>query len=345
MTGDAASGTTPDDSAAVAGRLLAQARLPALSGIGRLAGGKNNRVFQLDLADGGRAVLKRYHVDARDDRDRLGAEWRFLDYVWARGVRNVPQPLACDRGVSAGLYGFIDGRRLESAEIDAEVVAAAADFVVAINGEPRRPDDLAPGSEACFSLANHLATVDRRVARLDAIDLGAPRGEDAARFVATRLKPTWSAVRGRILTAAQEAGLDLAAPIGRPVVSPSDFGFHNMLRDAAGRSIFIDFEYAGRDDPAKLVCDFFCQPEVPVPAQFFDGFADRLAGALALSDADRHRCTLLLDAYRVKWVCIILNEFLPLGASRRAFADSGERAARCARQLARAETQIAPVSA
>jgi tyrosyl-tRNA synthetase len=29
---------------------------------------------------------------------------------------------------------------------------------------------------------------------------------------------------------------------------------------------FLDFEYAGWDGPAKLVCDFFCQPALPAPA-------------------------------------------------------------------------------
>ena len=56
-------------------------------------------------------------------------------------------------------------------------------------------------------------------------------------------------------------------------VSPSDFGFHNALREPSGRLRFIDFEYAGWDDPAKLVCDFFCQPAVPAPAGAFDRFA------------------------------------------------------------------------
>ena len=49
------------------------------------------------------------------------------------------------------------------------------------------------------------------------------------------------------------------------VLSPSDFGFHNALLGPDGKLCFIDFEYAGWDDPAKLICDFFCQPQTPVP--------------------------------------------------------------------------------
>src|SRR5690606_1492036 len=40
------------------------------------------------------------------------------------------------------------------------------------------------------------------------------------------------------------------------LLSPSDFGFHNMLRRDDGSLAFIDFEYFGWDDPAKLAADF-----------------------------------------------------------------------------------------
>ena len=58
-------------------------------------------------------------------------------------------------------------------------------------------------------------------------------------------------------------------------MSPSDFGFHNALATPGGRLVFIDFEYAGWDDPAKLANDFFCQPAVPVDARFYDDFVAR----------------------------------------------------------------------
>jgi hypothetical protein len=128
-------------------------------------------------------------------------------------------------------------------------------------------------------------------------------------------------------------------------LSPSDFGFHNSLIDEAGRFTFIDFEYAGRDDPAKLICDFFCQPALPVPLIHYERFAGRIFDGLELSAPHPARCRSLLDAYRIKWVCIILNDFLPVGAARRAFADAGARAERCASQLAKADEKLAQISA
>jgi Phosphotransferase enzyme family len=309
----------------------------------RLAGGKNNQVFRADMGQSEPLVLKRYFSDKRDTRDRLAAEWGFLQHAWSRGVRTIPQPLASDKAAQIGLYSFVPGRKLCAAELDAAQVDAAVDFVLAVNAAPRDPMVLAPGSEACFSLAQHLETVERRVARLSQLDPEAPHTEAAQRFVAGTLLPKWAAARARIVRAADAAGLSLDRVLAAEecCLSPSDFGFHNALADDAGRLSFLDFEYAGRDDPAKLVSDFFCQPEIPVPLEFHARFVARLADGLGLDQAGRVRCNILLDAYRIKWTCIILNDFLPLGAARRAFADAGQWAERCAAQLAKAAANVA----
>ncbi len=305
----------------------------------RLAGGRNNQVFRVDT-EAAPVVLKRYFTDARDTRDRLGVEWSFISHAWSRGVRVVPEPLACDRTEQAGLYSFIEGRKLTAAELAPAHVDAAIDFVLAVNAPPRPA--LAPASEACFSLAEHIATVERRVARLAMLDGEVPHVALARRLVAERLQPAWTTVKDQIVAGAAAVGLamDATIPADQVCLSPSDFGFHNALIDDAGKLTFLDFEYAGRDDPAKLVSDFFCQPEVPVPLAAHEHFIERLTGGLRLDEASVARCRLLIDAYQIKWTCIILNEFLPLGAARRAFADPVAWTQRCAEQLAKAEAKL-----
>jgi hypothetical protein len=323
----------------IATALIAKAGLPPLVALSRLAGGRNNRTFL--VATGGLpAVLKLYHTDPGDQRDRLGAEFAFLTYAWEAGIRNVPRPLACEPALQAGLYSFLPGRRLAAGELGARHLDAALEFVLALNASPRQAV-LAPASEACFSLREHEATVTRRVARLGRLAPEIPHREEAERFVHTSLEPAWVAVRARLAARAED--LDLSpetrlAP-GESCVSPSDFGFHNALVTDTEIG-FLDFEYAGCDDPAKLACDFFCQPDVPVPASGFAGFVRRLVAGLRLEPWHEARCAMLLDAYRVKWACIILNEFLPQGAARRAFAEGDRPAAHYAGQLDRAAAML-----
>src|SRR5690606_19558224 len=96
----------------------------------------------------------------------------FLQYAWSAGVRCVPRPIARQFMLRLGLYEFIEGRPATPADIDAQAAAEAADFVVSLN--QRRADSAAaklpPASDACFCLADHLASVDRRVEALRAIE-------------------------------------------------------------------------------------------------------------------------------------------------------------------------------
>lgn len=300
----------------------------------RLAGGRNNKVYQVKLDDGRDVVLKCYHHDERDSRDRLAAEFEFLTYICERNVKTTPKPLVRLNEKWAGLYSFVDGKRIEIEDISTNHILSAADFVRDINAIPRCPRELSAGSEACFSFSDHLETVERRVARLSNLDLDAPLLEEAKAFISLHLQPTWKNVHDHILAAIEGEGLALEEPLGESeiCVSPSDFGFHNALSHN-GRLTFIDFEYAGFDDPAKLVCDFFCQPQVPVPISLFDRFVDRVKTDLSLPDNHSKRCKILLDAYRVKWICIILNEFLPSEDARRKFSGAVDRSIRCKEQL------------
>nr|WP_249145830.1 phosphotransferase [Bradyrhizobium diazoefficiens] len=326
---------------ALADRLAESAGRGPARAVLRLAGGKNNQVYRIETGAGTPLVLKCYFNDPRDPRDRLRAEWDFLQYAWSRGIRSIPAPLAADAAAHAALYSFVEGRKLVASELEAAHVDAAIDFVLALNARPRAA--LAPGSEACFTLSEHVATIERRIARLATLDPDAPYAGEAKSFVSSRLLPGWDAVKSRLVAEARDAGLAMDQALGPDdcCLSPSDFGFHNALVDDAGRVTFVDFEYAGRDDPAKLVSDFFCQPEVPVPLAYHSHFIDRMTKGLALDETGAARCRLLLDAYQVKWACIILNDFLPLGAARRAFAETGAREARCADQLAKAATKLA----
>jgi hypothetical protein len=332
--------------------IAAAARLARSAGRGpprtlvQLEGGKNNRVFRVEFDEGPPLVLKSYFSDPRDPRDRLAAEWAFISYAWGRGVRALPEPIAGEPHSRTALYGFVPGRKLGAGEIGASEVDTAADFVLAVNAAPRNAAALAPGSEACFSLDQHLATVERRVRRLATLDPRAPHRAEAERLVAGGLVPTWRRLEAAIADRAQRRGIDRTTPIGNDAccLSPSDFGFHNALRRNDGRLIFLDFEYAGRDDPAKLVCDFFCQPEIPVATAYFERFLARIGDGLDLRAEDRLRCRLLLDAYRIKWTCIILNDFLPVGAARRTFADQGAWSTRCAAQIEKAQAKLAEIA-
>ena len=57
-----------------------------------------------------------------------------------------------------------------------------------------------------------------------------------------------------------------------------------------------------------------------MPRGYFERFLAAAAAGSRDSAALRERVRLLLPVYELKWCCIMLNEFLPVGDDRRAFA-------------------------
>lgn len=332
------------DTAAI-DRLMESAQLGPVQRIVPLAGGANNRAFRVEHQTG-LAFLKQYFRHPADPRDRLRAEFAFLRYANAAGLASVPRALAGDAGAGLGLFEYAQARMASAEDVTDSRIEKVIEFVRELNAERWRPAAtlLLTASEACFSLEEHLSTVNRRIDRLRGI---APRRDidrEAADFAQSSVLPLWKQVEQAARVEAIDCGFALDRAIDR-CVSPSDFGFHNVLIDAADRLTFVDFEYAGWDDPAKLICDFFCQPRIPIPTRYFARVAREIAGCAHHADATVARARLLLPVYQVKWVCILLNEFLRVSQERRAFSRSDDQAeARKSRQLALARLAIRRMS-
>lgn len=327
----------------IATALAALAGRPRPEHLAPLAGGRNNQVFRVDTA-GEPFVLKLYHRDPNDPRDRLAHEWSFLTYARQRNVAAVPEPIAVDTEAGASLLSFVPGERVQAGQVERWHLDEALSFILQLNAPGATAARLPLAAEACMSVADHLSIVDRRVERLRNLDPEAPCCAAAEELVRGELLPLWRETRERVSGATRTLGiiLDETLEAGAECVSPSDVGFHNAL--VSGRRVtFIDFEYAGRDDPAKLVADLFCCPEAPPPFGEFESFVDRLFAGLGLADVHAARCRLLIDVHRLKWACIVLNQFLPIGRQRRAFAAQTGAAEAPEALLARTRRSLAQI--
>lgn len=281
--------------------------------------GANNRIHRVETADAVFAV-KEYFRHTGDPRDRLAAETAFLKYANEASPGATAQLFASDAGAGMALVEFISGRPLRADEVDAGHIDTAINFFRDLNVAARRSTARLPiASEATFSITDQLAVIDARVGQLLVIEPQCD-ADVAALGLARRLRGVWVGIADRIRRAAQHEALDEG---GKPqrCISPSDFGFHNALITAGGDVRFIDFEYAGWDDPTKTVGDFFAQLAVPVPVEHFERFVQRCMEVLPEPGRAARRATLLRPAYEIKWCCIALNVFLPVHLARRRFAN------------------------
>ncbi|MGA2556377.1 MAG: aminoglycoside phosphotransferase family protein [Verrucomicrobiota bacterium] len=305
-----------------------------------LKGGGNNRVYRVWYA-GRNAVLKKYFRHAADPRDRFGSERAFYNYLWSRGIRRTPEPLGWDEERRLGLLSFVDGPKPRAGEVGEPEVGQALEFILELNQsrESAATEVLLPASEACFSGAAHVELIDRRVARLERMDDATAMDREAGEFVRSHLQPAWQEARARLCR--DYGDLERALEPRERMLSPSDFGFHNALGGPDGRLRFLDFEYAGWDDPAKLICDFFCQPQTPAPRQSWERFVGGLIDGLKLDGGLARRARLLWPAFEIKWCCIMLNEFGAGDKARRDFAKGAASAEeRKAAQLRKARKAL-----
>ena len=326
----------PDSLVPAIGALLAQSgRRCKDPRIEPLASGGNNRVFSVQCGPE-RLAAKWYWHDTADGRDRLGAEFAFLEHCWRMGLRCVPRPLVRDSAMHLALYEYVEGTKIGPTGPEADEVLEAAEFFSRLNRAQSRAvaGTLPSASEACFSTFEHFAMVDARIGRLALIEPGSAVDREAIEFVSA-LGSRWGAAKAAILARLPDP--DLILTLDERCLSPSDFGFHNALRRADGHLCFIDFEYAGWDDPAKAVGDFFAHPGSQVPRTHYEAFLAAATSPFPDPAAMAARARSLDAVFRVKWCCIILNEFLPAEAKRRRFADSSrDPAARKGVQLGKA---------
>jgi len=309
-------------------------------------GGGNNRLF-IVTAGRTKVVAKWYYADATDRRDRLHAEWSFIDYARAAGIGCVPRPIAHDPAKRLALYECVEGRKPSTKEIGRSQLRQAVSFFRRLN-EPvvlTTARELPAASEACFSIAEHFALVDSRIVQLKKL-VPESEIEHEMSLLVTDIHAAWERHKTKIETNLKENSLmvdDSLAPQDR-CISPSDFGFHNALMRADGELCFLDFEYAGWDDPAKMVADFFYQPAVPVDPAHFEYFLDATLGGSARAEFMKWRVRLLRPIFGIKWCCILLNIFIAELANRTRFAnpnlDVGQRKRR---QLQNARVAFARV--
>ncbi len=171
--------------------------------------------------------------------------------------------------------------------------------------------DLLSAEEACFCPNEHLALVNRRVRDLVDEALRGSFQPQLAEWILRDLRSCFQRQRQQASKAIQTPK-DWSYELSRQqrCLSPSDFALHNCVGDST-RLSFIDFEYAGWDDPAKLILDFCLHPQNGLGLDDLSAVAERFRIQLAMKDGQfadlLERIRWLRPLLQVKWACIIIQ--------------------------------------
>lgn len=279
-----------------------------------LGGGRNSRVFKVACRDGTVFAAKFYYRHSNDSRDRCAVEYRAFSFLWEQGVRKVPKPVVCNEEGTLGIYEFIVGDSFLDAISERDVNQAVA-FLKGLyhlrNHENAK--NLPVAAEASFSFEDIVKQVENRFQKLCSIE-EKPNG--LGEFLNLEFNPFLKDV-------VRDTGYD-SSLFDKAIrtLSPSDFGFHNALKRANGEIVFLDFEYFGWDDPAKMIVDFLLHPAMKLSENLKQKFLKEMLVSFADDPRLKKRVQKVYPLFGMKWCMILLNEFLPDQYLRRHFAST-----------------------
>jgi len=304
-----------------------------------IGGGGNSRIYRI----GGRSkqwALKEYFHHKNDLRDRLGVEFSSLTFLAGHGVTNVPKPVLMDREGGFAIYEFIEGARVDPMKATVEQIADVTGFLGKL-AELAKEDNakvLPDASEACFSGMQIVETVDGRLRRLHEVAGEHPMLED---FLEGEAKPAFAKMKQWSCAGFENHELSWMDATPWTTLSQSDFGFHNALLGSNGL-IYVDFEYFGWDDPAKMACDFLFHPGTAVTSELKQAFIRGVLSTFSEYPKLETRIALIYPLIGMNWCLRVLNEFLKEFQMRREFARAHVAGAEVARkrQLVKARNML-----
>jgi len=286
-----------------------------------LKGGSNNRVYKIDLAEEKESlIIKWYFSDNSDKRNRLNSEFSFLSFIWNNNIKCIPRPIHKIEDKNIGVYSYIKARPFEQKDVSQKYIQEAIDFYIFINEKSHLASGILKASEACISYDDYINSIDIRLKNLSQIQDKTIEDRKALNFLKKDLFLIWEKIKIK----ANKNKNFFKIPKSDIKISPSDFGFHNTLINEKGSLFFIDFEYAGWDDPAKTLCDFYSQPKIIIENHLFESNMEKIASTLTSSANFKKRVEIVFPISQIKWCCVLLNSFLPKNLKRRDFANVKE---------------------
>ena len=278
--------------------------------------GGNNCVYKIEV--GKESFLgKVYFRDPDDSRDRLNSEISFIKYLQTIQIKDSPALIAEDQSCGAACFEWIEGTNFETGStLTKKFWEQCFCFLKKIQSGKKmfEGQNLPNASESAFSIRAHLALLQNRRDYWHLHNKTIP--EEIRCFVMTNLDQEYKSVAKELIS---HPDFSKELEPHEKIISPSDFGLHNAKLGQNGKLVFFDFEYAGWDDPAKTIADFFTQPRFPVPTTelgkllsiFSEIFSEQTMKKLL------ERLPLVSRVIRLKWCYVLLNDFHPISRERR----------------------------
>lgn len=274
----------------------------------------NNKLFEIVDEDAQRYLVKVYSdrvsfSDIREDEWSRGErEFKTISYLWEKNFREIPRPIFFDSEAQIGVYSFERGRIIKQEEIKKEHVDHMIEFLIKLSKFIDPDKDYFPVAiSGCLNMQQYLDVVKQRFEKInDGLDssIMTPDIRSFLDDIYLEIKK----IEEKFLSELDEKELTEEISLHRQVLTPGDYGFHNILVDEYGEYKFLDFEYFGRDDPTRQILDLKHHAQMnEIDDEMKDYFVKRYMEELHFTIEQKKRLKLIEPLIQITWVLIYLN--------------------------------------
>ena len=283
----------------------------------------NNRIYKIQLRNEEEYVVKQYFHLKEDSRPRLKAEFGHLDALWNLGFKNIPKPIRNKKNWA--VYSLIEGDSVKS--INLEKIDEVLSFICRLSDESDKLRDLPilPASDSRSCLKDYIDQIERRFSLIIEGAKTSDLEKEISNFLGQNLFPLKEFILKKFYASIESIGWSLNSPYkeDQQMFCPSDLGFHNIISSTEKneRLVFLDFEYSGWDDPAKLLADFFHHAGQKVSWEHKWYLLEKFATHRKHDPDFLRRWEIVIDSVGLEWVLIVLNVIDANEMKRKRFAN------------------------
>ena len=220
-------------------------------------------------------------------------------------TNKVVRPIGFSINLNIALYPFIDGGKIK--KISKNHIRELFNFLNQIN-QKKGSIKLPLAVDGIKNRKDHIKLCEEKIKQMKRVKPDSLIKKDFSFFLKDKIIPKFIEVKENFIKNDVFTLHKTKLSQNDMVVSPSDFGFHNIIKSKKNL-FFLDFEYAGLDDPIKLICDFYSQPEQSLTLLQKKMFITNIFFKKHSLKQLELNTKIFLPFHKLKWCCIMLKEF------------------------------------
>jgi hypothetical protein len=272
--------------------------------------GRNNKVFKI-LIKNKKYVLKFFSSKSYSYKSRMKREISFLKLVKNFNIDNVPLLISYSYKENYILISYLEGYQLSL--ISENELRSISNFIRNIN--KNKTKYAINAIDYCNSLKDHINLINKKCRFFIK---NANLNKDISYFLKYKFLPKKKLVIQNIKNNINKKKLYKKITLKEKIISPSDLSLLNLKKNKK-KLYYYDFEYAGLDDPLKLICDIICNPSNKFSNKNL--FSETILNNFGLNKKNHNLLDLFIPLHKLKWCLIILNEFIDEKNKIRKFAN------------------------